>query len=126
MSKASKPTDKELVIAYMQKLQHPLIGEIEMLRDIIKSSDAGIGERIKWNAPSYYYSGEDMVTFNLRDTSQVHLIFHHPTIESISSKILEGDYKGRRMSYFKNEREIEASKKEIVSVLKKIIYNIQS
>ena len=90
MPKTSKPTDKEKVAAYMQQLQHPLIPEIEMLRDIIRSSDAAIGERIKWNAPSYYYAGEDMVTFNLRDTSQVHLIFHHPTIESISSKILAG------------------------------------
>lgn len=124
MPKTSKPTDEEKVAAYMQQLQHPLIPEIEMLRDIIKSSDAAIGERIKWNAPSYYYAGEDMVTFNLRDTSQVHLIFHHPTIESISSKILEGDYKGRRMSYFKNGKEIEDAKKEIIKVLKKIIINI--
>jgi hypothetical protein len=125
MPKASKPNDQEQVIAYMKQLQHPLIREIEMLRDIIKSSDAAIGERIKWNAPSYYYVGEDMVTFNLRDTSQVHLIFHHPTIESISSIILEGDYKGRRMSYFKNEKEIENAQQEIVNVLKKIIKNIR-
>ena len=95
------------------------------MRDIIKSSDAQIGERIKWNAPSYYFSGEDKVTFNLPDLTQVHLIFHHPTIEMVHSKILEGDYKGRRMSYFKNEKEIENAQQEIINVLKKIIKKIR-
>ena len=119
MPKATKPTDQDLVITYMQKLNHPLIEEVELLRDIIKSSNSGIGERIKWNAPSYYFEGEDMVTFNLRDKSQVHLVFHHPCIESIQSSILEGEYNGRRMSYFNNEKEIVAARKEITGVIKK-------
>ena len=38
--------------------------------------------------------------------------------------LLEGDYKGKRMNYFKNGKEIEDAQKEIVKVLKKIIINI--
>lgn len=120
VTKAVKKTDAEQVIEFMKKLKHPLQAEIEALRIILKSAHKGIGERIKWNAPSYYYK-EDMVTFNPRATEHVHLVFHHPAIEKIKSPLLEGDYKGRRMTYFKTMKDIDAGKKELLRVFKELI-----
>lgn len=104
----------------MDKLEHPLKNEMEALRTIIKNADSKIGERIKWAAPSYYYK-EDLVTFNPRDQTLVHLIFHHPNIEKISSPILEGNYVSRRMTYFRNMDEIENNKAEIERIMNQLV-----
>jgi uncharacterized protein YdhG (YjbR/CyaY superfamily) len=115
-----KVSDEEQVIMYMAKLEHPFKAEIEAVRKIIKSADNRICERIKWNAPSYYVK-EDIVTFNLRATEHVHLVFHHPSIEKIKSELLQGDYKGRRMTYFSSMKEVKSSKKELIKIMNEII-----
>lgn len=121
---AVKKSDEEKVAEYMDRLDHPLKREIEVVRAIIKSVDSGIGERIKWNAPSYYYR-EDMVTFHLRVTEHVHLVFHHPSIETIASPLLQGEYKGRRMAYFKTMEEVRQGEEELKRVLKRLVANIE-
>lgn len=68
----------------MNKLDTPLMAEIEAVRKIIKGADQKIAERITWNPLSYYYK-EDLVTFHLRATKHVHLVFHHPSIVHIKS-----------------------------------------
>lgn len=123
-SKAPKASDAEQVAAYLQQLEHPLKAEIEALRDIIRNAVPGIGERIKWNAPSYYYK-EDMVTFNPRATGHVHLVFHHPAIEEIRSDLLQGDYKGRRMAYFADMNEVLSGREELARVLQELVAHIQ-
>ncbi len=120
----SDMNDSEKVAEYMEKLKHPLKAEIELVRKIIKSSDKKLSERIKWNAPSYYYK-EDLVTFNPRKQDAVHLVFHHPSIVKISSQLLEGEYKDRRMTYFKDSKQIKAGKKELQRVMKKLISSIK-
>jgi hypothetical protein len=123
---ASTKADKEAaeVSDYMSKLKHKLKPEVEALRKIIKSCDASISERIKWNAPSYYTSA-DFLTFNLRTEEHVHLIFHHPCIESITSPVLKGNMQGRRMCYFTGIEQIEKQKKELQSVIRKVLNHIQ-
>mgnify|MGYP006326737729 CR=1 FL=1 len=116
-------TDKEKVTQYMTKLKHQLKDEIEAVRKIIKGSDKRISERIKWNAPSYY-NIEDMVTFNHRNQKAVHLVFHHPFIVKIKSKLLLGDYKDRRMTYFKDMKEVKSSKKELERIMNELIKKI--
>ncbi|RFS15188.1 DUF1801 domain-containing protein [Emticicia sp. C21] len=117
---AKKISDAEKVREYMATLEHPLKKEIEAVRTIIKNSNSKIAERIKWAAPSYYYK-EDLVTFNPRDQNLIHLIFHHPNIEKISSPILEGNYVSRRMTYLHNMGEIEANKTEIERILNQLV-----
>jgi hypothetical protein len=114
------PTDEELVAEYMQKLDHPYKQEIEALRIIIRKADSRISERIKWNAPSYYYI-DDFLTFNLRASVHIHLVFHHPCIEKIRSGLLEGEYKGRRMVYLKGPEEVESKKAELTKVIRELI-----
>lgn len=116
-------TDKEIVDSYMLKLKHPLKDEIEAVRKIIRSADKGIKERIKWNAPSYYCP-EDMVTFNPRNQMAVHLVFHHPDIVKVRSPLLLGEYKDRRMMYFKDMKEIRQNKKALQAIMQELIRRI--
>lgn len=121
----SKPTDAGQVEAFMKKLEHPLKEEIEAVRKIIKGNDKTISERIKWNAPSYHTFGQDFVTFNPRALQHVHLVFHHPYIIDIKSDLLEGDYKDRRMMYFKDMNAVKAGKKELDRIIGKMVKKLK-
>jgi hypothetical protein len=116
-----KPTEAEKVANYMEKLEHPLKAEIEAVRTILKSTNANLEERIKWNAPSYHLNEVDLVTFNARMTEKVHLVFHHIAIVGVKSDLLEGDFVDRRMMYFENMADLEAKKGELVRVLEEMI-----
>lgn len=106
---------------FMQKLDHPFKSEIEALRKIIRGVSTEITEQIKWNAPTYSYRGEYLVTFNLWETKRVHLVFHNPMISKIKSPLLEGDYDHRRMTFFSDMKDIKAKKAELVQVLKQLV-----
>lgn len=116
----SKLTDADQVIRYMDALDHPLKKEVETIRMIIKKSNPRLNERIKWNAPSYYYI-EDIVTFGPVKPDQVLLVFHHPFIVKITSTLLEGDYKDRRLVYFGNMKTIRSNKKELERIINELI-----
>lgn len=115
-----KLSDAEKTEAYMIALEHPLKDEINAVRDLIKNASPKIAERIKWNAPSYYYK-EDLVTFNHRNRSRVHLVFHHIAIVKDKSPLLEGDYKDRRMMYFSSIEDIRAKEKELNRIIKGLV-----
>lgn len=119
--KGSTVSRTDVVDRFMLELSHPLKVEIEALRSIIKGVDKNINEEIKWKAPSFNYKGEYLVTFNLRDTKRIHLVFHNPMIAKVKSDLLEGDYKDRRMTYFADIKEIKAKQKELIKVLKNLI-----
>ena len=119
-AKLVKLSDAAQVEAYMEQLEHPLKAEIEAVRNIIKNADPEIKERIKWNAPSYYTSA-DLLTFNHRLQTKVHLIFHHIAIVQIKSALLEGDYKDRRMMYFTGMSDIHAKKAELQRVIREYV-----
>src|SRR5271169_5241745 len=61
-----KPSEPDKVDAYMQKLKHPLVEVVEALRRIILSTDREVGEEIKWNAPTFFYTGA-MKPFNPKE-----------------------------------------------------------
>ena len=112
-------TDK--VDEYMAMLQHPLKSVAQAVREIIKGVDQDITEEVKWNAPSFSYKGEYLVTFNLREEERIHLVFHNPMIAKVKSKILEGDYKDRRMVYFADMKDIKAKKSLLEKALEDLI-----
>jgi uncharacterized protein YdhG (YjbR/CyaY superfamily) len=119
-TRAPKLSDAEQVTAYMTQLEHPLKAELEFARQVINMHPK-ISERIKWNAPSYHVNGVDLVTFNHRLTTKVHLVFHHIAITKIRSPLLEGDYKDRRMTYFNNMAELKAGKKELERIISEYV-----
>jgi uncharacterized protein YdhG (YjbR/CyaY superfamily) len=127
--KAGKPLKKkgspvsrtDKVDEFLENLSHPLKAEVEAVRSIIRGVNKDIHEEIKWRAPSFNYKGEYLVTFNLRDEKRVHLVFHNPQISKVKSKLLEGDYKDRRMAYFAEMKDIKAKKSLLEKALKDLI-----
>jgi len=112
-------TDK--VEEFLRDLSHPLKVEVEAVRSIIKGVNKDINEEIKWKAPSFNYKGEYLVTFNLRETKRIHLVFHNPMISKVKNELLEGDYNHRRMAYFLDKKDIQAKKPALEKALKDLI-----
>jgi len=126
---ATKLSDEEQVSLHIKQLDPALGKIIETLRQIILSTDKEIGERIKWNNPSFYYTGEmkafdpkeykrEIVVFNLFK-GRIMLVF--PSGEKVNdpSGLLEGDYKdGRRITVFKDMDDVKAKQKALQNVIK--------
>jgi hypothetical protein len=111
----------ESVDELLNKLNHPLIEDVQFVRGIIKAVDSDISEEWKWNAPSFSYKGSYLVTFNLWEKERIHLVFHNPEIVNIDSEILEGDYPTRRMAYFADRHYIEARRGELERVVRELV-----
>jgi len=61
-----KQSDTELVTALIEKTDTENKSTVEFLRQLILSIDKEIGEQVKWNSPSFYFTGE-MKAFNPRE-----------------------------------------------------------
>ena len=115
--KKTKLTEEEQVNEWMNKLDTQMKPAVNAVRKIIKTAGPKLNERIKWNAPSYYYK-EDIVTFGpARSKDKIILVFHHPNIVKIGSSLLQGDYKDRRLVYFNSLSEIRSGKKKLERII---------
>jgi hypothetical protein len=127
--KSAKLSDKEAVTAHIQKLEPELGKIVEVIRQIILDVDEEIGERIKWNNPSFYYTGEmkssdpkeykrDMIVMNLFK-GRIMLVFPSGEKVNDTSGLLEGDYKdGRRITIFKDLQDVRSKEKSLHNVIK--------
>ncbi len=130
MSRAIKLSDQEQVTEHIKKLDPELSQVIELIRQIILSTDKEIGERIKWNNPSFYYTGEmkpfdpkeykrEIIVLNLYK-SRIMLVFPSGAKINDKSGLMEGDYKdGRRLIIFKDMDDILLKKNELQQVIRK-------
>ncbi|SEN44490.1 hypothetical protein SAMN05192574_103182 [Mucilaginibacter gossypiicola] len=132
-AKTSNPAvlaDSAGVDAYMQKLEHPLKGVLEALRKVILSVDSEIGEHIKWNAPSFLYTGEMrpfdpkeykryVIVSNVYQKDCIRLVFPSGAKINDTSGLLSGDYAdGRRLAFFHNMEEVEAQEGALRNAVK--------
>ncbi len=130
MAKNKKPGPEETVAGYFSKLDHPLKEVVEALRKAVLATDPEIGEQIKWNSPSFCYTGEmkpfdpkeykrDIVVFNLHKSDHVLLVFPTGAVVEDKSGLLEGKYPdGRRMAKFSTLSEVEQRTKDLQAVIK--------
>lgn len=128
MAKSKDINDSIGVTNFIQKLELKLAEIIEEIRQIILGTDPIIDEQIKWNSPSFFYSGEmkpfdpkaykrDLAVLNIR--KEIMLVF--PTGASINDTtgILEGAYTdGRRLVYFKDLADVKMKKESLQQVIK--------
>ncbi len=126
----SKASDSEQVNELIEKSEPASAKLQQAIRKVILTADKNIGEQIKWNSPSFYYTGEmkpfdpkeykrDIVVFNLRKKEYVLLIF--PTGEKVKdvSEILEGNYTdGRRMVKITDLKDLKTKEKDLKKVIK--------
>jgi hypothetical protein len=92
--------------------KRPLADVVGALRRIILSTDREIGEEVKWNAPTFFCTGEMkpfspkeykryVVVFNLYRKDCLRLVFPSGARVSDNYGFLEGDYAdGRRLALF--------------------------
>jgi hypothetical protein len=118
MVKLPKQSGTEAVDAYMRALVHPHKAEIEALRTIIKNADPKVQERVKWNAPSFYYH-DDIAAFNPRAKGfvQLVLVFHRGKMIEDRHDLLEGEYRDRRLAGFKDMPEVLAKQDALTRVI---------
>lgn len=119
----------ETVTGYIQKMDPALAEIVEAIRQIILGADPEVGEQIKWNSPSFYYTGEmkpfnpkeykrDLAVLNLH---RGHALLIFPTGAAINdtSGLLEGDYKdGRRMVTFRDMEAVKSKEKALQEVVR--------
>lgn len=129
MKKTTQQSDSEQVSAHILKLDPEIRDTVEALRQIILNTDNEIGERIKWNNPSFYYTGDmapfdpkeykrEIAVFNLFK-NRIMLVFPSGAKLNDTSGLLEGDYKdGRRTAIFKNIDDVMIKKEALKNVLK--------
>ncbi len=109
----------EEVNAFMAKLTHPFKAEVEAVRAIVKQANPQIGERVKGNAPSFFYKN-DLGSFNLqaKDCAQLVLIFHDGKMIENRLDLLEGDFKDRRTAKFYSPADVRSKKTALMKVVR--------
>lgn len=129
MAKAIKLTDTEEVSQHIKKLEPALGKIIEAIRQIILKTDTEIGERIKWNNPSFYFTGEmksfdpkeykrEIVVMNLYK-GRIMLVFPSGAKVKDTSGLLTGDYKdGRRLILFTDMKDVKSKEKALQKIIK--------
>lgn len=128
MAKSKDINDSQSITTFIEKLE-PAFGKIvQEIRGIILNTSKEIGEQIKWNSPSFFYTGEmkpfdpkeykrDIVVVNIRKNIAL-LIFPTGATIKDTAGILEGDYKdGRRMITFTNMDDVKAKEKDLRTVI---------
>ena len=123
-----KLSNIELVNAYIEQLQEPTKEIVKALRKIILSTDPEIAEEIKWNAPSFYYTGEmkpfdpkeyrrHIIVMNLN--KRILMVFPSGAKIDNSSGLLTGDYKdGRRLVDVKTMDDVKSITPALQSAIK--------
>jgi hypothetical protein len=129
MAAAKDINDAPGVTAHIQKLEETFIPLVETVRKLIMDTDPEIGEQIKWNSPSFFYSGNmkpfdpktykrDIVVMNLRK-NEVLLVFPTGATITDTTGLLEGNYiDGRRMVKFTTIEEAKQKGKDLQAVIK--------
>jgi hypothetical protein len=128
MAKIEKISDEAQVTAHIQKLDPSLAEIVETIRQFILKISPEIGERIKWNNPSFYFTGamkpfdpkeyrREIAVFNLFK-GRIMLVFPSGAKVKDDSGFLTGDFAdGRRIVIFKDLADVKS--KEIA--LQKVV-----
>jgi hypothetical protein len=127
MAKSLPKSNTEQVTEYIQKLESPVAEIVESIRQIVLGTNPDIGEEIKWNAPSFLYTGQ-MKAFNAKEYKRhiivmnVHkrilLVFPSGAKVNDSSGLLEGSYAdGRRLVYIKDLADLKNKETGIRKVI---------
>ncbi len=118
-ARTKKPVDgTKDVDEYLRKLKHPLKAEMEAVRSIIRHANGKLAERIKWNAPSFYYRA-DMAAFNPRATGFVQVIFVFPKGMVVQDEpgLLHGLWKDRREARFYDMNDVLSKRSALERVV---------
>jgi hypothetical protein len=126
----TKQSEPDKVDAYIKGMTHPLADVVIALRKIILKVDPLIGEEIKWNAPTFFFTGamkpsdpkkyeRYLVVFNLFKKDCIRLVFWGGGKVDDKFDFLEGDYAdGRRLALFHGMQDVKSRTKALQYTLK--------
>jgi len=133
----TKPSEPDKVDAFLKALDHPSKDILIALRTVILASDPEVGEEIKWNAPTFFFTGEmppfnpkeyrrHLVVSNFFQKDGIRLVFWGGGKVNDNSGLLTGDYKdGRRLAYFRSLDEVTAHSSVLQHIVKEQIRLIE-
>jgi hypothetical protein len=122
-------SDTDQVTAHIRALDPAIADTVEMIRQIILGTDPYIAEQIKWNSPSFYYTGEmkpfdpkeykrDIAVLNLH-RGRIMIVL--PTGAKLlkATRILEGKYTdGRRLITFSGAEDVKDKEEDLREVIR--------
>ncbi|GAA4313626.1 hypothetical protein GCM10023149_09460 [Mucilaginibacter gynuensis] len=129
MAKKAPETVDELI----QKLDHPRSDVVNTLRQIILGANAEIAEQVKWNSPSFYYTGDmppfdpkeykrDLLVLNLHKKEYVLLVFPTGAKITDTTGLLEGKFPdARKVAKINSIEEAEAKREALQQVVNRWI-----
>lgn len=132
-TRVRKPSAPAEVNQYMKALKHPLAEVVEALRQIILKANSDVGEEIKWNAPSFFFTGEMepsdpklykryLVVFNLFRKDCIRLVFWGGAKVKDPTGLLEGRYAdGRRLAMFHSMVDVKSKGNALRNVVRRQI-----
>ncbi|MEP7266969.1 MAG: DUF1801 domain-containing protein [Saprospiraceae bacterium] len=124
-----KSSDALEVTTHILKLDPSIRDTIEIIRQSILSVDKEIAEHIKWNNPSFYYSGKmkpfdpkaykrDMIVMNLHK-NRIMLVFPSGAKVNDATGLLTGDFKdGRRIVVFSDLADFMKKEAHLKTIIK--------
>jgi len=136
MVKNKYTTDPKSVDTYIATLDTDLGRLVNKVREVILSADPSVAEHVKWNAPSFFYTGDmadfdpktyqrDIVVMNLRK-GNVLLVF--PTGDGIEdhSGLLFGNYTdGRRLAQVDSLSDLDAKRDQLIEAIRQWLNRIR-
>ena len=129
----TKTSQTATVDSYMETLVHPQRHLLQAIRETIMGVSDEIGEEIKWNAPTFFYSGDlepsdpkeykrVLVVSNLFKKDRVRLVFWQGARIGDQSGLLSGDYEdGRRLAEILSMEDLEAKKEALGAIVQRQI-----
>jgi hypothetical protein len=127
MAKAIPKSGTEQVTEYIQKLEAPVAEIVVAIRQLVLSVSPEIGEEIKWNGPSFLYTGP-MAPFNPKEYKQyiivmnlhkrILLVFPSGARVNDNTGLMEGDYAdGRMLIHIKSMDDLKSKEAGIRKVI---------
>jgi hypothetical protein len=133
----TKTTQTDKVDTYMQAFNHPLKEVLVELRKVILNADKQIGEEVKWNAPTFFYTGpmetsdpklykRYLAVSNVHKQDHIMLVLPQGAAVDDGSGFLEGEYTdGRRLLKFYSVEDVESKKANLQIILKALLKCMQ-
>ena len=130
MAKKITLSDKAAVDAHINLLEVPIAEVVNAIRQTILNCNNEIDERIKWNNPSFYYTGEmqafdpkeykrEIAVFNLFK-NRIMLVFPSGARITDESGLLEGQFKDdRKTIVFTDLADFKKKEKHLVNIIQK-------
>jgi hypothetical protein len=136
--KTMEESRPEEVSAYLRELAHPMRSVVLATRKVVLAASPSIGERIKWNAPSFFYTGpmrptdpkkyvRYLLVFNVFRKDCLRLVFLHAADIPDPTAFLEGSYPdGRRLALLSSLGDVRARAGALRSVLRAQIARLKA